>query len=146
MATIATTMAPTMASTIARSEPLFTDTLQMNEITTYQVISLLLDGALDRIDQAIGHISAGDSQEAVMLVQKAAGIVVGLRENLDMDNGGEIASNLDNLYEYITHRLRTIDTSTPHTEPLVILREVKNLLQEVHAGWSGISDKVDAIY
>jgi flagellar protein FliS len=108
-------------------------------MTPYQVITLLLDGALDRIDQAIGRISSGDVDAAAVLVQKAVGIVGGLRESLDLNSGGDIADNLDALYEYITVRLETITTESP----LETLDEVKNLLQEVHDGWSGISASLD---
>lgn len=111
----------------------------IHTMTPYQVITLLLDGALDRIDQAIKNISRGDIDAAAVLVQKAVGIVGGLRESLDLNNGGEIADNLDALYEYITVRLENITTESP----LDTLEEVKNLLQEVHEGWSGISDAID---
>jgi flagellar protein FliS len=112
---------------------------EVNAMTPYQVITLLLDGALERIDQAIGHISAGDVDDAAILVQKAVGIVGGLRESLDLNKGGEIADNLDALYEYITVRLETMTTDSP----LETLGEVKNLLQEVHDGWSGIGASLD---
>ena len=107
-------------------------------ITPYQVITLLLDGALERIDQAINRVSDGDVDEASILVQKAIGIVGGLRESLNLSAGGEIAGNLDALYEYIVQRLETINDD----KPLVVLEEVKNLLQEVYSGWDGISTSV----
>jgi flagellar secretion chaperone FliS len=122
-----------ISAPIAHSAP--TD---IASVTPYQVIKLLLDGALERIDQAIQSVSDGDIDEAAILVQKAMGIVNGLRESLDLAEGGEIADNLDALYDYILVRLQLIDTETP----LVTLAEVKNLLQEVHAGWSGISDTI----
>ena len=107
-------------------------------ITPYQVITLLLDGALERIDQAINHLSDGDVDEASILVQKAVGIVGGLRESLNLSEGGEIADNLDALYEYIMSRLESINDD----KPLVVLAEVKNLLQEVYTGWDGISTSI----
>jgi flagellar protein FliS len=107
-------------------------------ITPYQVITLLLDGALERIDQAINHVSDGDADEASILVQKAIGIVGGLRESLNLSEGGEIADNLDALYEYIMQRLETINDD----KPLIVLEEVKNLLQEVYSGWDGISTSI----
>jgi len=107
-------------------------------VTPYQVITLLLDGALERIDQAINHISDGDIDEASILVQKAIGIVGGLRDSLNLTDGGEIAGNLDALYEYIVNRLESIDGN----DPLLTLEEVKDLLQEVYAGWNGISTTI----
>ncbi len=111
----------------------------ISSVTPYQVITLLLDGALERIDQAIISVSDGDMDEAAILVQKIMGIVNALRESLDMNKGGDIADNLDALYEYILARLQLIDTETPMTT----LNEVKKLLQEVHTGWQGIGDTVE---
>lgn len=116
-----------------------TSNTDVESVTPYQVITLLLDGALERIDQAIGQISKGEIDEASVLIQKAMNIVNGLRESLDLNQGGEIASNLDLLYEYIIERLELIDNKTP----LVTLEEVKVLLQEVYSGWVGISDDVE---
>ncbi len=116
------------------------DDQKLDAITPYQVIMLLLNGALERVDQAMTQINAGDSEEAFVLIQKAIGIVSGLRENLDLNKGGDIAVNLDALYEYITVRLE--DITVESQTPLATLREVKNLLQEVHTGWTGISSSV----
>ncbi|MFT6102604.1 MAG: flagellar protein FliS [Candidatus Endobugula sp.] len=107
-------------------------------VTPYQVITLLLDGALERIDQAINHISDGDVDEASILVQKAIGIVGGLRDSLNLTDGGEIAGNLDALYGYIVNRLESIEGN----DPLLTLEEVKDLLQEVYAGWNGIATTI----
>ncbi|MGS2716849.1 flagellar export chaperone FliS [Eionea flava] len=107
-------------------------------VTPYQVITLLLDGALERIDQAINRISDGDIDEAAIMVQKAIGIVGGLRDSLNLDEGGDIAGNLDALYEYIVNRLESID----NTSPLKTLEEVKNLLQEIYTGWDGIATSI----
>jgi len=117
------------------------DTLSASEIesiTPYHVITLLLDGALSRIDEAMASLSDGEIDQANLLIQKTIGIVNGLRESLDLSQGGDIANNLDTLYEYILHRLNDVDVSTP----INTLTEVKNLLQEVHEGWVGISDNV----
>ncbi len=108
---------------------------EIESITPYHVITLLLDGALSRIDEAMASLSDGEMDQANLLIQKTIGIVTGLRESLDLSQGGDIANNLDTLYEYILNRLNDIDVSTP----INTLEEVKNLLQEVHEGWVGIS-------
>lgn len=113
-------------------------TVNSENITPYQVITLLLDGALERIDQAINRISDGEVDEASIMVQKAIGIVGGLRDSLNLDEGGDIAGNLDALYEYIVIRLESIDD----TSPLKTLEEVKNLLQEIYTGWDGIATSI----
>ena len=114
-------------------------TTALDDITPYQVIHLLLDGALERVDQAISRLGEGDIDEAAILVQKTIGIVGGLRDSLDMEAGGEIANNLDTLYEYI---VASLDAISDNGEPIAVLDEVRKLLSEVHTGWVGIAAEV----
>ena len=111
----------------------------VDEITPHRLITLLLDGAMERVDKAISRLNEGDIDAASELVQKTIAIVGGLRDSLNMDAGGEIASNLDALYEYIVARL---DSIRADGEPIAVLSEVGNLLSEVHSGWSGIEPNV----
>lgn len=111
----------------------------VDEITPYRVITMLLDGALERVDQAIISLDEGDFDEASILVGKTIGIVSGLRESLDTKQGGELANNLDLLYEYIVGQLQVIDE---FDEPVIILDEVRKLLNEVHLGWIEIESQV----
>ncbi len=107
----------------------------VDTMTPHQVISLLLDGALERIDQAANRISEGELDEATQLIQKTIAIIGGLRDSLDFEQGGDIANNLDALYDYIMGRLEMIQDD----KPLVVLAEVKNLLHKVYDGWCNIS-------
>jgi flagellar protein FliS len=111
----------------------------VDEITPYQVITMLLDGALERVDQAIISLDEGDLDEANALVAKTIAIVGGLRESLNTAQGGELANNLDLLYEYIVGQLQVIDD---YDEPVIILDEVRKLLTEVHLGWVEIESQV----
>ena len=111
----------------------------VDEITPYQVITMLLDGALERVDQAIISLDDGELDEANTLVGKTIGIVGGLRQSLDTKQGGELANNLDMLYEYIVAQLQAIDE---YDEPVIILDEVRKLLNEVHSGWVEIEAQV----
>ena len=77
------------------------------------------------------NLSDGDINEAAVLVNKTIKIVGGLRESLNLNIGGEIANNLDALYEYVISRLESIGRD----EPVATLTEVKNLLNEVYLGW-----------
>jgi len=105
------------------------------EISPYEVISLLFDGALERIEQAQVSLTEGDEKEADLLINKVVGIVNGLRGSLDLDNGGDIAANLDTLYTYINGRLQEV----PKHNSGEILAETSQLLSEVRDGWDGMS-------
>jgi flagellar protein FliS len=107
---------------------------QLEGVTPHGVIALLLDGALERVDQAISRLSDGDIDKAEELISKTLLIVNELRESLNFESGGEIAANLDVLYEYIMDRLNAIGDN----EPVVVLDEVRALLSEVYTGWTSI--------
>jgi len=61
-------------------------------------------------------------------------IIQGLRTSLDAQKGGEVAANLDALYEYMGRRLLEANVSND----VAILDEVSSLLMEVKAGWDNI--------
>jgi flagellar protein FliS len=69
------------------------------------------------------------------LISKSIAIIGGLREALDPTQGGEIAMNLDRLYEYMIARL--IEANKVNDPALV--NEVAGLLREVKSGWDAIA-------
>ena len=111
----------------------------VDEITAYQAIKLLLDGAVERVDRAITCLNEGEMDETARIIQKTIVIVSRLRESLNMEVGGDLAMNLDMLYEYIIVRLGSINDEP---ESITALSEVSKLLGEVHVGWSGIAAEV----
>ncbi len=106
-----------------------------NSISPYEVIALLLDGALERLEQAQTALSKGDTKRTGILIEKAIGILNGLRENLNFEAGGELASNLDSLYEYMIRRLCEAEEDTG----MEIMSETRRLLSEIKMGWDGIA-------
>ena len=64
-------------------------------------------------------------------------IIGGLRGSLNLDEGGEIATNLDALYEYMCGQLALANVRN-ETE---LLDEVVSLLSEIKAGWDGIEPR-----
>jgi flagellar protein FliS len=105
----------------------------ISEADPHTLITLLLQGGLQRIAQAKGYMLRGDLQKGSFISQ-AISIIDGLRSSLDMKAGKEIAENLDNLYEYCERRLlkANIDNDTG------ILDEVSSLLHEVKSAWDSI--------
>lgn len=105
------------------------------EISSHRVISLLLDGALERADQAKQSFLNAQQDELLQLLGKLMAIINGLKNSLNMQAGGEISENLDALYEYMIHRI-----SAAEAENLVsVLDEVSTLLAEVKSGWDDMS-------
>ena len=102
----------------------------------HRLIQLLLDGALDRIAQAKGALATGDVASMGEALGKALGIISGLQGCLDREKGGEIAANLDRLYDYMTVRLLAVHTERGPAP----LDEVGKLLGTIKSGWEGIRD------
>lgn len=106
-----------------------------NELSPHAVIQLLLDGALERLDQASVKLHQGHTEEAGRLMEKAIGIINGLRQSLDFELGGEMAVKLDSLYGYLIERLAEAEADNGE----MILAESSKLLGELKSGWDAIA-------
>lgn len=108
---------------------------QVSDANPHRLIQLLMQGGLERLAQARGAMEREQIPEKGILIGKAIGIIGGLREALDSERGGELAGNLERLYEYMIARLVEANTSNDTS----LLDEVSALLLEVKSGWDGIS-------
>lgn len=111
--------------------------VQVNEADPHRLIQMLMQGGLDRIAQARGAMERQAYAEKGMLIGKAISIVGGLRDVLDKQAGGELAENLDRLYEFMTIRLFEASRHNDVSK----LDEVARLLAEVKEGWDGIAGR-----
>lgn len=98
----------------------------------HQLIVMLFDGALSALAKAKGAIERSNIEERTQHLNKASEIIVGLRGALDLEKGGEIAANLDALYDYMT---RTVMRANREND-LDRVQEVIELLLEVKQGWT----------
>lgn len=109
-----------------------------NETVAYadpwQLISMLFNGALDRIAQARHAMQLGQIAVKGERIGKAISILDGLRGSLSYDLDPNFAGNLDALYEYMQHRL--LEASLHNDEEA--LDEVAGLLRELVSGWDAI--------
>ena len=96
-----------------------------------QLIARMLQGALDRIATARGHMQRGEQAAKGEALGRAVRLIDGLRACLDQERGGEIAGNLAALYEYMTRRLTEANLRNDQR----LLDEVADLLDEIRSGW-----------
>ena len=97
----------------------------------HRLIEMLFDGGIDRLAQARGAVHRGDRSAKIKFIGKAFDIIGGLRGGLDLEKGGDIAANLDNLYEYMQRRL----VSANARNDAEIIDEVSQLLNEIREAW-----------
>lgn len=104
----------------------------------HKLIQLLYNGAIERINMAKSKIQAKDYAAKAQLLNKAIEIIGGLRSFLDFEKGGELATRLEALYDYMERAL--LEASARND--VAKLDEVLNLLRSVKDGWDGIRDEV----
>lgn len=110
---------------------------QVTEADPHRLIQMLMQGGLDRIAQAKGAMEREAFAEKGVLIGKAISIIGGLRDALDQDVGGELAANLDRLYEFMTMRLFE---ASRHND-VDKLNEVGKLLGEIKLAWDQIAPR-----
>ncbi len=108
---------------------------QVFDTTPHRLIQMLMEGGLGRLAQARGAMERGQVALKGELLGKSIAIIGGLREGLDLQKGGEIAENLDRLYEYMAGRLLEANLK----DDIGLVEEVAGLLREIKSGWDGIA-------
>ncbi len=105
------------------------------DATPYQAVQLMLDSVLSRIAEASGHVERGEIAAKGEKIGKALGIIEALVLGLDKERGGEIAENLERLYDYMARTLLKANLENR----VDLLKEVSSLLREIKLGWDGIA-------
>ena len=111
---------------------------QTEGASAHRLIQLLMDGALEKIHVAKSMIKARNIPGKVRNINWALSIIDGLRQSLDMEKGGEIAQNLEALYDYMQRRLILANL---RNEPQ-ILDEVASLLMEIKMAWDAVPESL----
>ncbi|WP_151636392.1 flagellar export chaperone FliS [Noviherbaspirillum aerium] len=102
----------------------------------HKLVVMLFEGAMVAIASAIQHLQAGDVAQKGLAISKAISIIDnGLRASLDKSIGGEIALNLDALYEYMSSRLLIANLKNQ----VQVLEEVHQLLKGLKSAWEEIN-------
>jgi flagellar protein FliS len=100
-----------------------------------RLIVLLYDGAIKFMKLAIKELGEKNYEAKGRYINKAQDIINELNAVLDMDAGGEIASNLRKLYCFMNNRLSEANSKR---DPKMI-REVIELMEELNHSWKAIA-------
>ena len=102
----------------------------------HRLVHMLMEGALEKIALAKGNMTNNEIANKGENISKAIAIIGGLQSSLNKDAGGEIAENLNSLYDYMSHRLVIANLRNDEN----ILDEIAGLMVEIKMGWDGIPD------
>lgn len=107
----------------------------------HKLILMLFEGAQIALASALAHTKSGQIAARGEAISKAIAIInSGLQASLDIKAGGELAQQLNALYEYMGRRLLQANF---HDKPEYI-EEVARLLSELHEAWEAIGSFTQA--
>jgi len=107
-----------------------------------QLVLRMMQGAIDRIATARGHLQRGETAGKGEQIGRAIGLVDGLRTCLDAEQGQDIATNLEALYGYMLNRLMEANLNNDEGA----LKEVADLLNEIKSGWETMAANHRTLY
>ena len=100
----------------------------------HHLILMLMDGVMQRISAARGCLERSDLGQKAQLLQRAVALVAELRGSLDHQNGGALAHNLDELYDYMARQLVRANVENR----AALLDEVASLMTEIRLAWIAV--------
>lgn len=107
---------------------------QLDSNDQHGMVKVLLEGAIKRVREADAALHLGEFQKKSTQVTKAQKIIFGLRRTLNFEAGGEIAAQLDSLYDYCLRTLTVAHASNDTGK----FSEVACILEELLSGWNEI--------
>ncbi|QTL96925.1 flagellar export chaperone FliS [Iocasia frigidifontis] len=103
-----------------------------------QLLLMLYNGAIKFAGQARTALEEKNIEVANNKLKKTQDVINELMVSLDLDQGGEIASNLYSLYEYMNRRLIQANI---RKDPKIV-DEVVGLLSEIKESWEEVITKM----
>ena len=106
----------------------------------HKLIVMLFDGAKLALSNALLHMNQGQIPAKGRSIAHAIRIINdGLRASLNKEVGGELASNLDALYDYMCNRLVLANLNND----TAILTEVIDLVDTIRLAWVQIESSTN---
>lgn len=105
-----------------------------------ELIQMLFDGLVDSLASAKGHIQHRAIEPKCQALNRASRIVVGLKSALDFTQGGDLARNLDELYDYALRRIIQANLNND----IGAVTEVHELMSEIRQAWKQVPALVPA--
>ncbi len=103
-----------------------------------QILLMLYEAAIQYVKKAVIAIEKRDLEAKGVAIGKAHDIINELINTLDFNVGGNIAQDLDRLYNFMVEQL--IKANLENTkEPLLVIQK---LLETLLDGWKGAIDQV----
>ncbi|OOE99097.1 flagellar export chaperone FliS [Salinivibrio sp. IB643] len=107
---------------------------QLSAASPHKVIQMLMAGAIERLIQGKAAMAQGNLSVKGERLGKALDIIINLRACLSMDEGGDIADNLDAIYDFMIRQVSAANldnTPEPIDDVIELLREIKSAWDQI---------------
>lgn len=111
---------------------------KMSNIETAGKLDLIIicyEKAILCLKQAKNHIKENEIEKKALKIQKVLDIINTLQGCLNIEEGGQVAKNLDAIYTYLNKRLLLGDIQ----KDMTAFDECANILTELKSAWKEIS-------
>jgi flagellar secretion chaperone FliS len=102
--------------------------------SAYDLTKMLFNGCLKSLTLTVFHIKHKNYAGKATELSRSLAIINGLQDCLDLENGGDLAQNLDSLYQYMGKTLRESSISNDISR----IEHIHELLKEVSLGWAAM--------
>lgn len=105
----------------------------------HKLVDMLFDGLIDSINRGRGAMARGEVEEKGKALGKAARILEeGLKAGLNLEQGGELADNLRNVYDFCIIELTHANLKNDENK----LLEVLKVIEPIASAWKEIGPQV----
>jgi flagellar protein FliS len=105
-----------------------------------RLVVMLYDGIIAALESAVEAIEDGDVEKRCRCVNLAIEIVSYLYMSLDMEKGGEIATNLGKLYRFFINETPRINRDNDAQ----LAYELIKLIEPLHRAWTEVDSEMVA--
>ncbi len=107
---------------------------QLSAASPHKIVQMLMAGAIERLIQGKAAMEQGNIPVKGERLGKALDIIISLRSCLSMEDGGDIAQNLDQLYEFMITQISEANYQNnpqPIDDVVEIIREIKSAWDQI---------------
>jgi len=102
------------------------------------LVLMLMDACAERLVTACGCIERREIARKAKLLHSCVTLIAELRGSLNLAEGGPLAENLSNLYDYMMRQLLLANVNSEAAP----VKEVLSLLNDVRSAWLAIGPQV----
>lgn len=103
-----------------------------------QLVVLLYDQALESLGAAIDAIAKGDIEARCKATEEVAEVIHLLHQSLDMENGGVVAQNLDQIYTLVITQLPVLNLRNDEQ----IAHDLVQVLLPLRDSWAELDARI----